>query len=156
MSDDKKNYSKTLNLPQTSFAMKANLPQREPGQRKSWDKMGIYNKTLASRENAPQYILHDGPPYANGDIHMGHVINKVLKDIVVKYKTMSGFSAPYVPGWDCHGLPIEAKVFTELGEKAKNIDKLEIRKLCKQYASKYVKLQSRQSQELGVFADFAH
>jgi len=154
MSEDKKNYSKTLNLPQTSFAMKANLTQREPAQRKNWDKLGIYNKILDSRANSPQYILHDGPPYANGDIHMGHVINKVLKDIVVKYKTMNGFKAPYVPGWDCHGLPIEAKVFTELGEKAKTLSKLEIRKLCKQYASKYVKLQTKQFQALGIFGDF--
>ncbi len=154
MSDDKKNYSKTLNLPQTNFAMKANLTQREPQQRKSWDKMEIYKKIIDARANAPQYILHDGPPYANGDIHMGHVINKVLKDIVIKYKTMTGFKAPYVPGWDCHGLPIEAKVFTELGEKAKTLSKLEIRKLCKQYASKYVKLQTKQFQALGVFGDF--
>ncbi|MGA2914769.1 MAG: isoleucine--tRNA ligase [Sedimentisphaerales bacterium] len=154
MSEDKKNYSKTLNLPQTNFAMKANLTQREPQQRKNWDKIGIYKKILDSRADSPQYILHDGPPYANGDIHMGHVINKVLKDIVVKYKTMSGFKAPYVPGWDCHGLPIEAKVFTELGEKAKTLSKLEIRKLCKQYASKYVRLQTKQFKELGVFGDF--
>ena len=154
MSEDKKNYSKTLNLPQTNFAMKANLTQREPQQRKNWDKIDIYKKIIEAREGSPLYILHDGPPYANGDIHMGHVINKVLKDMVVKYKTMSGFQAPYVPGWDCHGLPIEAKVFTELGDKAKTMSKLEIRKLCKQYASKYVKLQSRQFKDLGVFGDF--
>jgi isoleucyl-tRNA synthetase len=154
MSENKKNYSQTLNLPQTDFAMKANLTQREPQQRKNWDKMDIYKKILDSRGNCPQYILHDGPPYANGDIHMGHVIDKVLKDIVVKYKTMAGFQAPYVPGWDCHGLPIEAKVFTELGDKAKTLSKLEIRKLCKQYASKYVKLQTKQFKELGVFGDF--
>lgn len=154
MSNDKKNYSQTLNLPQTDFAMKANLIQREPGLRKKWDKMDIYKKILDSRANAPQYILHDGPPYANGDIHMGHVINKVLKDIVVKYKTMAGFKAPYVPGWDCHGLPIEAKVFTELGDKAKTLSKIEIRKLCKQYASKYVKVQTKQFKELGIFGDF--
>ncbi|MFA5293401.1 MAG: isoleucine--tRNA ligase [Phycisphaerae bacterium] len=154
MTEDKKNYSKTLNLPKTNFAMKANLTQREPAQRKAWDKMEIYKKILDSKADSPQYTLHDGPPYANGDIHMGHVINKVLKDIVIKYKTMSGFKAPYVPGWDCHGLPIEAKVFTELGEKAKTMSKLEIRKLCKQYASKYVKLQSKQFKDLGIFGDF--
>ena len=154
MSDEKKNYSKTLNLPQTSFAMKANLTQREPARRKNWDKLDIYKKILACHADFPQYILHDGPPYANGDIHMGHVINKVLKDIVVKYKTMAGFSTPYVPGWDCHGLPIEAKVFTELGEKAKTLSKIEIRKLCKQYASKYVKLQTKQFKDLGIFGDF--
>jgi isoleucyl-tRNA synthetase len=154
MSQEKKNYSQTLNLPRTNFAMKANLTQREPQLRKEWAKMNIYARIRQQRCGASLYTLHDGPPYANGDIHMGHVINKVLKDFVVKYKTMTGFDAPYIPGWDCHGLPIEAKVFTELGEKAKNMDKLEIRKLCKQYASKYVKIQSKQFQELGVFGDF--
>jgi isoleucyl-tRNA synthetase len=135
MSENKKNYSQTLNLPQTAFAMKANLTQREPQQRKTWDKKELYKKILESRVNSPLYILHDGPPYANGDIHMGHVINKVLKDIVLKYKTMQGFQTPYIPGWDCHGLPIEAKVFAELGDKAKTLSKPEIRKLCKSYAS---------------------
>ncbi len=154
MSENKKNYSKTLNLPQTKFAMKANLTQREPQQRENWDKIDIYKKIIDSRAGSPQYILHDGPPYANGDIHMGHVINKVLKDIVVKYKTMAGFKAPFIPGWDCHGLPIEAKVFTELGEKAKTLSKLEIRRLCKEYAKKYVKIQTKQFKELGVFGDF--
>ncbi|MBN1391981.1 MAG: isoleucine--tRNA ligase [Sedimentisphaerales bacterium] len=149
-----KSYRDTLCLPKTDFSMKANLTQREPQLRKEWAKKDIYAKTRDSRRGAPLYTLHDGPPYANGDIHMGHVINKVLKDFVVKYKTMAGFDAPYIPGWDCHGLPIEAKVFAELGEKAKTMDKVEIRKLCKQYASKYVKIQSRQFQDLGVFGDF--
>ncbi|MGA1980553.1 MAG: isoleucine--tRNA ligase [Sedimentisphaerales bacterium] len=155
MSQEKeKSYRDTLNLPKTNFSMKANLTQREPQLRKEWAKTNIYARIRQARRGAPLYTLHDGPPYANGDIHMGTVINKVLKDLVVKYKTMAGFDAPYIPGWDCHGLPIEAKVFAELGEKAKNIDKLEIRKLCKQYASKYVKIQSKQFQELGVFGDF--
>jgi isoleucyl-tRNA synthetase len=155
MSDENsKSYRDTLNLPKTNFSMKANLTQREPQLRKEWAKKNIYAKIREARRGAPLYTLHDGPPYANGDIHMGHVINKVLKDFVVKYKTMTGFDAPYIPGWDCHGLPIETKVFAELGEKAKNIDKLEIRKLCKQYAGKYVKIQSKQFQELGIFGDF--
>jgi isoleucyl-tRNA synthetase len=154
MSDEKKSYSNTLNLPQTSFAMKANLVQREPQLRKDWQKQNLYAKIRAARKGAPLYILHDGPPYANGDIHMGHVINKVLKDFVVRYKTMTGFDAPYVPGWDCHGLPIESKVVTELGDKAKRMDKQQIRRLCKKYASKYVKLQGQQFQQLGVFGDF--
>ncbi len=154
MSEKKKGYRDTLNLPKTSFAMKANLTQREPQLRKQWAKENIYAKTRKMRHGCPLYTLHDGPPYANGDIHMGHVINKVLKDFVVKYKTMAGFDAPYIPGWDCHGLPIEVKVFAELGEKAKTMDKTEIRKLCQKYASKYVKIQSRQFQELGVFGDF--
>jgi len=155
MSDDKKkNYRDTLNLPKTSFAMKANLVQREPQMRKRWAKENIYSKIRAARHGAPLYTLHDGPPYANGDIHMGHVINKVLKDFVVKYKTMAGFDAPYIPGWDCHGLPIEAKVMTDLGEKVRQMTKPEVRKDCMKYASKYVKLQSKQFQALGVFGDF--
>jgi isoleucyl-tRNA synthetase len=152
--NESKSYSQTLNLPQTNFAMKANLVQREPIMRKDWLKRDMYALIRAARKGAPLYILHDGPPYANGDIHMGHVINKVLKDFVVRYKTMTGFDAPYIPGWDCHGLPIESKVVTELGEKAKQMQKPEIRQLCKKYASKYVKVQSKQFQELGIFGDF--
>ncbi len=151
---EKKGYRDTLNLPNTTFSMKANLVQREPQQRKAWEKTDIYARILQARANAPQYILHDGPPYANGDIHMGHVVNKVLKDIVVKYKTMTGFRVPFVPGWDCHGLPIEVKGMAELGDKARDMDKLEIRRLCKQYASRYVKLQTKQFESLGVFGDF--
>jgi isoleucyl-tRNA synthetase len=155
MSDTKsKGYRDTLNLPKTDFAMKANLTQREPQMRKKWAKENIYGKIRKARSGSELYVLHDGPPYANGDIHMGHVTNKVLKDFVVKYKTMAGFDAPYVPGWDCHGLPIESKVVTELGEKVRQMGKLDIRKLCYKYASKYVKIQSRQFQELGVFGDF--
>jgi isoleucyl-tRNA synthetase len=157
MSDNEsKSYSKTLNLPQTAFAMKANLVQREPLLQKDWLKSDLYAQIRAARKGSPLYILHDGPPYANGDIHMGTVINKVLKDFVVRYKTMTGFDAPYVPGWDCHGLPIESKVVTELGDKAKQLSKPEIRGLCKKYASKYVKIQSKQFQQLGVFGDFAN
>jgi isoleucyl-tRNA synthetase len=155
MSDESKHsYRDTLNLPQTSFAMKANLVQREPQMRKSWAQQKIYEKIRQARKGAPLYILHDGPPYANGDIHMGHVINKVLKDFVVKYKTMAGFDAPYIPGWDCHGLPIESKVITDLGPKARKMSKPEIRKDCMKYAAKYVKIQGRQFQDLGVFGDF--
>ena len=155
MSDKKeKVYRDTLCLPKTSFSMKANLTQREPQMRKEWAKKNIYAKIRKARKGAPLYILHDGPPYANGDIHMGHVINKVLKDLVVKYKTMVGFDAPYVPGWDCHGLPIESKVVTELGEKVRQMSKLDVRRDCKKYASRYVKVQSKQFQELGIFGDF--
>ncbi|MFC1636772.1 class I tRNA ligase family protein, partial [Planctomycetota bacterium] len=155
MSDKKdKGYRDTLNLPKTGFSMKANLVQREPQIRKEWAKTNLYAKIRAARNGADLYTLHDGPPYANGDIHMGHVINKVLKDFVVKVKTMSGFDAPYVPGWDCHGLPIESKVVTELGDKIREMSKRDIRKLCYKYAGKYVKIQSKQFQELGVFGDF--
>jgi len=155
MSDKKdKGYRDTLNLPKTSFSMKANLVQREPELRKQWAKKNMYAKIREARKGAALYTLHDGPPYANGDIHMGHVINKVLKDLVIKYKTMAGFDAPYVPGWDCHGLPIESKVMAELGDKVREKSKLGIRKECMKYASKYVKVQSEQFQELGVFGDF--
>ncbi|MBM4027789.1 MAG: isoleucine--tRNA ligase [Planctomycetes bacterium] len=155
MADEKKhNYRDTLNLPETGFSMKANLVQREPQMRKQWAQDKIYEKIRAARRGALRYILHDGPPYANGDIHMGHVINKVLKDFVVKYKTMAGFDAPYIPGWDCHGLPIESKVVTDLGEKAREMPKEQIRRDCMKYAGKYVKIQSRQFQDLGVFGDF--
>jgi isoleucyl-tRNA synthetase len=155
MSDENKhNYRDTLNLPETSFAMKANLVQREPQMRQRWAEEKIYAQIRAARQGAPLYLLHDGPPYANGDIHMGHVINKVLKDLVVKYKTMAGFDAPYLPGWDCHGLPIESKVMTDLGNRAREMSKQEIRRDCMTYAAKYVKIQSRQFQDLGVFGDF--
>jgi isoleucyl-tRNA synthetase len=155
MSDEKKhNYRDTLNLPETSFSMKANLVQREPQMRQHWAEERLYVKIRAARQGAPLYTLHDGPPFANGDIHMGHVINKVLKDMVVKCKTMAGFDAPYVPGWDCHGLPIESKVMTDLGTKAREMPKQEIRRACMKYAAKYVKIQSRQFQDLGVLGDF--
>ncbi len=149
-----KGYRDTLNLPKTSFSMKANLVQREPQIRKDWAQKGLYGKIRKARSGAALYVLHDGPPYANGDIHMGHVINKVLKDFVVKYKTMTGYDAPYVPGWDCHGLPIESKVVEQLGEKARGMSKRGIRADCMKYASKYAKVQSEQFQELGVFGDF--
>ncbi len=136
--------------------MKANLVQKEPQLRKQWAKNNIYSRIREARKGSPMYILHDGPPYANGDIHMGHVINKVLKDFVIKYRTMTGFDAPYIPGWDCHGLPIESKVMTDLGDQARGMDKQTIRKDCKKYASKYVKLQSKQFQALGVFGDYDH
>jgi isoleucyl-tRNA synthetase len=154
--DAKHSYKDTLNLPNTTFSMKADLVQREPIQRKAWAQQNIYAKILESRKDAPLYILHDGPPYANGDIHMGHVVNKTLKDFVVKVKTMEGFRAPYVPGWDCHGLPIEAKVTTELGEAARTMDKPAIRKKCYSYAMKYLRKQVEQFQSLGIFGDFEH
>ncbi len=157
MSDEKKKgYRDTLCLPKTGFPMKANLVQNEPVMRKGWAKDDIYGQIRRARAGSKRYILHDGPPYANGDIHMGHVINKVLKDFVVRYKTMTGFDAPFVPGWDCHGLPIESKVMTELGEKTREMTKPQIRRLCQKYASRYVKIQSRQFQQLGIFGDFGN
>ena len=121
-------YKDTLNLPQTAFAMKANLYQREPEMLAKWEQTGLYAKLEASGTDKPLYVLHDGPPYANGHIHIGHALNKTLKDIVLKVKRMEGFHAPYVPGWDCHGLPIELQVEKNLGSKKHTMSKLEMRR----------------------------
>ena len=121
----------TLNLPQTAFAMKANLPVNEPIRLAAWQQQDIYTQIRAARAGAPKYILHDGPPYANGAIHLGHALNKCIKDFVVKTKTMAGFDAPYVPGWDCHGLPIEIKVDEQLGRKKARDGPLAVRKACR-------------------------
>ncbi len=155
MSQTNKGYSQTLNLPQTDFAMKAGLVQREPLMQKQWAQTDLYGRIRKARRGRPLYILHDGPPYANGNIHMGHVINKVLKDLVIKVKTMTGFDAPYVPGWDCHGLPIESKVMTDLGPKGRQMDKASIRKACKECAAKFVELQGEQFQQLGILGEFS-
>jgi isoleucyl-tRNA synthetase len=154
MADEKKSYKDSLNLPKTSLAMKANLVQQEPQRLQAWLKAGLYAEIQKLSAARPRYFLHDGPPYANGDIHMGHLINKVLKDIVVKYRTMAGSRSPYVPGWDCHGLPIEHKVMQELGKEAAGLDQPEIRKRCEKYARKWVKAQGQQFQRLGVLGDF--
>ena len=144
----------SVNLPKTSFKMQANLVQNEPRMIAAWDQMGLYQKVLAKNQGRPSYILHDGPPYANGNIHLGHALNKILKDFIVKYKSMKGFFSPYVPGWDCHGLPIEKKMEVELGFAQKHMDILEFRKHCRQYADKYVGLQREQFKRLGVFGDW--
>ncbi|HXC94666.1 MAG TPA: isoleucine--tRNA ligase [Edaphobacter sp.] len=141
----------TLNLPQTSFPMKANLPENEPKRLASWQQQHLYAQIRAARAGAPKYILHDGPPYANGAIHLGHALNKCIKDFVVKTKTMAGFDSPYVPGWDCHGLPIEIKVDEQLGRKKLEMDPLAVRKACRDYAQKYVDLQRTQFERIGVF-----
>jgi isoleucyl-tRNA synthetase len=144
----------TLNLPKTEFSMKANLPQNEPKQLERWEQMRIYDRIRQARQGAPKYVLHDGPPYANGPIHLGHALNKCLKDFVVKSKTMSGHDAPYVPGWDCHGLPIEIKVDESLGRKKLEMDPLQVRMECRKYAQKYLDLQREQFKRLGVFGDW--
>jgi isoleucyl-tRNA synthetase len=152
MADEKnKGLKGTLNLPKTDFAMKANLPQNEPARLAQWDESGLYEQIRAARAGAPKYILHDGPPYANGAIHLGHALNKCIKDFVVKTKTMAGFDAPYVPGWDCHGLPIEIKVDEQLGGKKLEMDPVAVRQACREYAAKYVDLQRSQFKRLGVF-----
>lgn len=147
-------YKSTLNLPKTDFPMKANLPQREPEMIARWAQERLYERIQESRQGCEQYILHDGPPYANGRIHIGHALNKILKDIIVKSKTMSGYHVPYVPGWDCHGLPIEHQVLKDLGDKKRDLDALTIRKLCKDYAEKYVSIQREEFQRLGVLGDW--
>ena len=126
----------TLNLPQTPFPMKANLPENEPKRLAAWQQQHLYAQIRAARAGAAKYILHDGPPYANGAIHLGHALNKCIKDFVVKTKTMAGFDAPYVPGWDCHGLPIEIKVDEQLGRKKLEMDPLAVRRACREYAAK--------------------
>jgi isoleucyl-tRNA synthetase len=145
----------TLNLPQTAFPMKANLPVNEPLRLKSWEEQDLYAKIRAARAGSPRYILHDGPPYANGAIHLGHALNKTLKDFVVKTKTMAGFDAPYVPGWDCHGLPIEIKVDEQLGRKKLEMDPVAVRRACREYAQKYLDLQRSQFIRMGIFGRWA-
>ena len=149
-----KDYKDTLNLPQTDFPMKANLAQKEPFMLGFWEEKGVYAEIQERNKTRPHYILHDGPPYANGHIHIGHALNKILKDIIVKYKSMKGFYAPYVPGWDCHGLPIELQVDKNLGDRKDKLDILEKRKLCKQYAAEFVDIQREEFKRLGVFGDW--
>ncbi|WP_116964805.1 isoleucine--tRNA ligase [Fastidiosibacter lacustris] len=147
-------YKDTLNLPKTSFAMKANLAQKEPMRLKQWEKADIYNKIREHFAGRDKFILHDGPPYANGDIHVGHAVNKILKDIVVRSKTLSGFDAPFVPGWDCHGLPIELQVEKKVGKANVKIDANSFRKECRNYAAKQVKRQAEDFKRLGILADW--
>ena len=145
-----KDLKKTVHLPKTDFSMKANLSQMEPKMLARWDEAGLYQRIREARKGRPTYILHDGPPYANGNIHLGHALNKLLKDFIVKLKTMEGFDSPYVPGWDCHGLPIEFKVDSELGGKKAGMSVAEIRAACRKYAAKYVDLQRKDFIRLGV------
>ncbi|HKD02708.1 MAG TPA: isoleucine--tRNA ligase [Terriglobales bacterium] len=141
----------TINLPKTDFPMKANLPANEPRMLARWEQMRIYERIREARAGAPVYILHDGPPYANGPLHLGHALNKSLKDFIVKSRTMAGLDAPYVPGWDCHGLPIEIKVDQQLGGKKLQMKPLDVRRECRKYAEKYLDLQREQFKRIGVF-----
>jgi len=147
-------YKDTLNLPQTDFPMKANLNQREPEMLAKWEQTALYSKLEERGASKPLYILHDGPPYANGHIHIGHALNKTLKDIVLKVKRMEGFHAPYVPGWDCHGLPIELQVEKNLGSKKHQMSKLEMRRECRSYAAKFVDIQREEFKRLGILGDW--
>lgn len=147
-------YKDTILLPKTEFPQQANLVKMEPLLRERWEKQDLYGRIRKARQGRPKRVLHDGPPYANGDVHVGTGQNKILKDMVVKYWTMRGFDSPYVPGWDCHGLPIEHKVVKELGEKAKTTSKSEIRRLCREFATKWIDIQRRQFKSLGVLGDW--
>ena len=147
-------YKDTLNLPKTKFPMKANLSQKEPQMLKKWAEMGLYEKLVDRSKDKAKFILHDGPPYANGHLHLGHTVNKVLKDIIVKFQAMSGRCAPFVPGWDCHGLPIEHNVEKKLGSKRHQMDKLQIRRKCREYAERFVDIQRKEFQRLGVIGDW--
>src|SRR2546428_650704 len=146
------NYKDTLNLPRTDFPMKANLATREPEMLKAWEATRLYRQIQKSREGRELFVLHDGPPFANGDVHMGTALNKILKDFVVKSQTMLGKRAPFVPGWDCHGLPIEYKVVKE----SRGLSALEIRKKSEAFARKYIDIQREQFKRLGVFGDWEH
>ncbi|MGD0304310.1 MAG: isoleucine--tRNA ligase [Candidatus Acidiferrales bacterium] len=145
---------KTLNLPKTDFAMKARLPEREPAQLVEWETSRLYERILESRANAPLFVLHDGPPYPTGEIHLGTGLNKVVKDMVVKSKTMTGFRSPYVPGWDCHGLPIETKVEKELGGKTTKVSAAEFRQMCRRFAAGYIENHKAEFRRLGVFGQW--
>ena len=147
-------YKKTLNLPSTAFPMKGNLAQREPERLKKWTQAELYQKIRVEFAGRPKFILHDGPPYANGDIHIGHAVNKVLKDIIVKSKTLSGFDAPYVPGWDCHGLPIELMVEKKIGKAGVKVSPAVFRKACREYAAKQVEIQKEAFIRLGILGDW--
>ncbi|MBL7070683.1 MAG: isoleucine--tRNA ligase [Candidatus Omnitrophica bacterium] len=147
-------YKDTLNLPKTDFPMKANLPQREPQMLKRWKEQDIYRLMSKKREKAPKYVLHDGPPYANGDIHMGHVLNKILKDIVIKFNTLAGYNVPYIPGWDCHGLPVEHQLMKKLGIEKGDIPQVKFRNKARDFALKFVKIQKAQFERLGIFGDW--
>src|SRR6266436_1710176 len=155
-------YKDTLNLPRTDFAMKADLVTREPERLKKWEAGKLYEKIQTTRAGAEKFVLHDGPPFANGDVHIGTALNKILKDIIVKYKRVRGFNAPYIPGWDCHGLPIEFKVTQEMrkagpagtGASPSDLDPASIRKACDTYARKYIDIQRSQFKRLGVLGDW--
>ncbi|AFI84160.1 isoleucine--tRNA ligase [Methylophaga nitratireducenticrescens] len=147
-------YKQTLNLPATDFPMKAGLPNREPVMLKRWQEQDLYQQLRQKNQNKPKFILHDGPPYANGEIHIGHAVNKILKDIILKSKTLSGFDTPYVPGWDCHGLPIELNVEKKVGKPGVKVSPAEFRQACREYAAKQVDGQREDFKRLGVLADW--
>ncbi|MFL6648637.1 MAG: isoleucine--tRNA ligase [Sulfurifustaceae bacterium] len=152
---DANDYKKTLNLPRTDFPMKANLATREPELLKRWAALDLYGRLRDARRGRPKYVLHDGPPYANGDIHIGHALNKILKDIIVKSKSLSGFDSPYVPGWDCHGLPIEHAVEKKIGKAGQQVEPAKFRAACREYAASQIDRQRADFMRLGIIGDWA-
>src|ERR1700730_12697066 len=153
---DMADYKHTINLPQTDFPMKADLAQREPAMVRAWQERGTYAKLRELSRGRPRFVLHDGPPYANGAIHIGHAINKILKDIVVKSRSLDGFDSPYIPGWDCHGLPIELQVEKKYGRPGQKLDAAAFRDACRTYAQEQIELQRADFKRLGVLGDWDH
>jgi isoleucyl-tRNA synthetase len=154
MTDDNR-YKSTINLPQTDFPMKADLAKREPAMLADWEKKERYAQIQKRTADRPRmFVLHDGPPYANGAIHLGHALNKILKDVVIRSKLMAGFRSPYVPGWDCHGLPIEVAVEKKVGKVGQKVDANEFRRLCREYATKQIDLQRADFKRLGVLGEW--
>ena len=149
-----KSYKDTLNLPKTAFPMKADLPQREPDWLKRWETEALYGRIRKKSVGREKFILHDGPPYANGPIHIGHALNKILKDMIVKFQTMRGFDAHYVPGWDCHGLPIEHQCLKEMGKRKEEVERVRFRKEARKYAERFIEIQREEFKRLAVFGDW--
>ena len=155
MSDKSENpYKHTILLPETAFPMRGDLPRREPETLARWESEGLYAQIRNVAKGRPQFVLHDGPPYANGAIHLGHAVNKILKDIIVKSKTVAGFDAPYIPGWDCHGLPIEIAIEKKWGKVGVKLDAVEFRQKCREYATEQIDVQRRDFKRLGVLGDW--
>ncbi len=153
--ENENRYKSTINLPQTDFPMKADLAKREPAMLAEWEKSKRYEEVQErTARRKRMFVLHDGPPYANGAIHLGHAVNKILKDVVVKSKLMAGFRSPYVPGWDCHGLPIEVAVEKKVGKVGQKVDATEFRRLCREYATKQIDLQRTDFKRLGVLGEW--
>ena len=155
MSEQSENpYKSTILLPETDFPMRGDLPKREPDTLARWEAEGLYAQIRSAAKGRPQFVLHDGPPYANGAIHLGHAVNKILKDIIVKSKTLAGFDAPYIPGWDCHGLPIEIAIEKKFGKVGVKLDATEFRQKCREYATAQIDVQRKDFKRLGVLGDW--
>ena len=150
------NYNDTIHKMATPFEMRAGLPKKEPKMLEDWEKNHVYEKMIEHNADLPRFVLHDGPPYANGNIHMGTALNKIIKDIIIREKNMSGYCAPYVPGYDTHGLPIELKALSSLGDKKAGISKLELRKICKEFATEHIDVMNSQFARLGLQGDYSN